>query len=128
MQRSACSAKNDLNSCTKFTKKSFKERKNFFFKNSLCLGCSCNGHVIVIANCKKRLKCNECSRLHPTCLHIKDREPNDKEKENSSNCINVCPLLHHDGGTDNAMIVPVWVRQTNDPNKELLQYAILDDQ
>ena len=40
----------------------------------------------------------------------------------------MCPLLHHDGGTDNAMIVPVWVRQTNDPNKELLQYAILDDQ
>jgi hypothetical protein len=121
-----CKEGHDLNSCTKFTKKSFKERKNFFFKNSLCLGCSCNGHVI--ANCKKRLKCNECSRLHPTCLHIKDREPNDKEKENSSNCINVCPLLHHDGGTDNAMIVPVWVRQTNDPNKELLQYAILDDQ
>ena len=127
-----CRGDHDISSCETFAGKSFKERKNFFFKNHLCLGCCCNGHVI--ANCKHRLKCNECSRLHPTCLHIKKNEDNGKEKgkgeekENLSNCINVCPLLDQDGGTDNAMIVPVWVRRTDEPSKEFLQYAILDDQ
>ena len=128
-----CKGDHHLNDCKKFTEKTFKEKKNFFFKNYLCLGCACDGHVI--SNCNKRLKCKECSKSHPTCLHIKHndknedkREQKEGEKENLSNCINVCPFLQQGGGTDNAMIVPVWVRHNDKPNKEILQYAILDDQ
>ncbi|CAH3167848.1 unnamed protein product [Porites lobata] len=33
-----------------------------------------------------------------------------------------------EGGSDHAMIVPVWVRQVSQPSKEVLQYAVLDDQ
>ena len=88
---------------------SFKERKNFFFKHRLCLGCSNPGHVI--ANCKKKLKCKECSKLHPTCLHIeeieKDENRNDRYVECVNKCVNVCSILDQDEGMDNAMIIPV---------------------
>ena len=40
----------------------------------------------------------------------------------------MCPFLQQGGVTDNAMIVPVWIRHKDSPNKEILQYAILDDQ
>ena len=135
-----CKQNHHLSACKKFTENSFKEKKNFFFKNHLCLGCASNGHVI--SNCNKRLKCKECLKLHPTCLHIKQNEKNEHkkeengdkkeesggDKENLSNCINVCSVLEQGGGTDNAMIVPVWVRHKNNPEQEILQYAILDDQ
>ena len=65
------------NQCNKFAERSFKEGKNFFFKNSLWLGCSNHGHVV--ANCRKKMKCKECFQLHPKCFHIKETEKN-KEK------------------------------------------------
>ena len=76
-----------------------------------------------MANCKKRLKCKTCSGMHPTCLHK-------EQTQNSvavSNCMSVCLLADQSGGIDHTMIVPVWVRPVGEPEREILQYAVLDD-
>ena len=76
-----------------------------------------------MANCKKRLKCKTCSRMHPTCLHK-------EQTQNSvalSNCMSVCLIADQSGGFDHTMIVPVWVKPVRETENEFLQYAVLED-
>ena len=76
-----------------------------------------------MANCKKRLKCKTCSGMHPTCLHK-------EQTQNSvavSNCMSVCLLADQSGGFDHTMIVAVWVRSVGEPEREILQYAVLNN-
>ena len=61
--------------------------------------------------------------MHPTCLH-KERT---RDSVAVSNCTSVCLLPDQSGGFDHTMIVPVWVRPVGEPEKEVLQYAFLDD-
>ena len=116
-----CDGNHSLNKCKRFAKNPYKDKKKFFLKKYLCLGCAADSHKI--AYCKNKLKCDVCSRLHPTCLH-QDVE----NKENVSNCTNVCMLPEQNGGVDHAMIIPVWVRRASELSKEILQVAVLDDQ
>lgn len=117
-----CKEEHQLDECKKFAEKPHKERKDFFYKKFLCLGCASSSQHQV-SSCKNRLKCRTCSGNHPTCLHIQ-KTP----KESITNCTNVCTIPEQEGGSDHAMIVPVWVRQVSQPSKEVLQYAVLDDQ
>ena len=104
-------------------KKSFKERKNFFFQKRLCLGCSSKTDPR-IANCKHKKVCKICSKPHPTCLH----KENEKQVSNgTSSCINVCSLRDQQDDKDHTMIVPVWVRPERESSNEILQYAVPDD-
>ena len=76
-----------------------------------------------MANCKKRLKCRTCSGMHPTCLHK-------EQTQNSvavSNRMNACLLAVQSGGFDHTMIVTVLVRPVREPEREILQYTVLDD-
>lgn len=127
-----CKEHHKLNDCMSFRDKSFKERKAFFFKKRLCMGCAqSNQHQA--KECKDRLKCKTCEGRHPTCLH---KEESDLESDSTSEnepkevipkCTSVCSVEDQDG-IDNAMIVPVWVRLEKEPRQEILQYAVLDDQ
>ena len=74
-------------------------------------------------DCKERSKCKTCSGMHPTCLH-KEQSQVDVVV---SNCVSVCMLPDQGGGFDHTLIVPVWVRPVGQPEKEILQYAVLDD-
>ena len=92
--------------------------------SSACMGCAATKSHRV-ANCKERLKCKikTCSGTHPTCLH--KELPQDNVA--ISNCMSVCLIPEQSGGFDHTMIVPVWVRPVGKPEKEILQYAVLDD-
>ena len=62
-----CQKTHDLNSCEEFKKKSYKDRKKFFFAKRLCLGCaSSSEHQYKDCNVKK--SCAVCSELHPTFI------------------------------------------------------------
>lgn len=106
----------------KFAEKPRKERKDFFYKRFLCLGCASSSQHQV-ASCGNRLKCRICFGNHPTCLHVQKTLA-----ESITNCTNVCTIPEQEGGSDHAMIVPVWVRQVDETSKEVMQYAVLDDQ
>ena len=126
-----CNEGHKLNDCKSFRDKSFKERKNFFFKKRLCMGCAqSNQHQA--KECENRVKCKTCERNHPTCLHKTESDcapdsTKDKLTEAIPKCTSVCGVEDQDG-VDNAMIVPVWVRSERKPDEEILQYAVLDDQ
>ena len=117
-----CGAVHKLNDCSDFCRKPFSERRDFFFCERLCMGCAAsNSHQV--ANCKKRLNCKTCSRMHPTCLHKEETQ----DSPAISNCMSVCLVPDQSGGFDHTMIVPVWVRPVGEPEKEILQYAVLKD-
>ena len=63
-----CKEDHCLDECKKFAEKPHKERKDFFYRKFLCLGCASSSQHQV-ASCKNRLKCRTCSGNHPTCLH-----------------------------------------------------------
>ena len=56
--------------CRVLQAKTYEDKKTFVQKAGLCYACLRRGHRA--KDCKHRLKCNTCQRLHPTVLH---REP-----------------------------------------------------
>ena len=76
-----------------------------------------------VKDCRYKKSCKVCSGRHLTCFH---KEPTSQQERVTTNCINVCGET--DKSTEYSMIVPVWVRPRNQPDKEILQYAVLDDQ
>ncbi len=117
-----CTENHTLDMCKKFTEKPLKEKKSFFFTNFLCYGCGASSNH-KIKNCRYKKSCKVCSGGHLSCFH---KEQTDQQERVTANCINVC--RDADESTEYSMIVPVWVRSKNEPEKEILQYAILDDQ
>jgi len=101
----------------------------------LCFGCLGKGHYS--KDCGKRLTCHKCGKPHPTVLHYDpkdDKELGNQEKievhedRGSSNVSSVC---HHTVGDranmTNSMIIPVWLHHKDNPQREILVFALLDD-
>ena len=63
-----CKKNHHLDECQHFLRKPFNERKDFFFKKRLCMGCaSASSHQV--RECKDRKACQTCGGTHLTCLH-----------------------------------------------------------
>lgn len=62
---------------TKIKELTNTERIDFLKSKGLCFGCLTFGHLS--KNCKKRLKCQICSRLHPDILHVKKEDDSASE-------------------------------------------------
>ncbi|XP_068748845.1 uncharacterized protein [Montipora capricornis] len=117
-----CGQRHKLDDCQDFCKKPFSERRDLFFRERLCMGCAISkSHQV--KDCKERSKCKTCSGMHPTCLH---KEQSQVDVVVSS-CVSVCMLPDQGGGFDHTLIILVWVRPVGQPEKEILQYAVLDD-
>ncbi|XP_063959911.1 uncharacterized protein LOC135155123 [Lytechinus pictus] len=117
-----CDKDHHIDDCPEFKQIYYKDKKTFFFKKYLCMGCGQSSNHLG-KDCKQRRECKRCKGNHLTCLHRQKIE----KSSASSNCTNICDLPDQDG-KDHCMIVPVWVRQADDPSREFLEYAILDDQ
>ncbi|XP_071498147.1 uncharacterized protein [Diadema antillarum] len=117
-----CKQDHHLDDCPSFQKKSYHAKKAFFFQKYLCMGCGESSSHLV-KECTKKRKCKKCGEAHLTCLHREKAE----QSSGSSKCTSVCSLPDQDG-KDHCMIVPVWVRHADNPSREYLEYAILDDQ
>ncbi|XP_077862854.1 uncharacterized protein LOC144345005 [Saccoglossus kowalevskii] len=115
-----CKEQHHIDDCDKLMNLHRRERKQFFKTEGLCYACGMtkehNGRA-----CTSRVDCKKCSKKHLTALHY------DENRTTSvSHCISVC---NREGQTtDNSMIVPVWVRSKVNPNREILQYCVLDPQ
>ncbi|XP_030828067.1 uncharacterized protein LOC105436445 isoform X1 [Strongylocentrotus purpuratus] len=121
-----CGREHHLDDCHEFTKKLLHERKGFFFQKNLCMGCGvADSHQV--KDCTQRKVCKVCEGRHLACLHRPRNNQRRPHEEGSSKCTNVCSLPDQDG-QEHCMIVPVWVRCKDEPSREFLHYAILDDQ
>ena len=114
--------------CQQFRKKTPLDRKEFIMKRGLCLGCLRYGHVS--KDCKKKSICEKCKNKHPTCLHgdyevlYPNKKPSTEEK-----LANVHSSLQQDSKTlQCSMTVPVYISSEENPEKEILIYALLDTQ
>jgi hypothetical protein len=126
-----CQGTHSLDFCPTFQEKPVQERKDFVFKSEVCFGCLRKGKHKV-KDCKNRLKCRTCTRLHPTALHG-DRI---KAAENTVNSTNIEParsmsckgLVDRTDASKSSMILPVWISHRDQPQTEHMVYAMLDNQ
>ena len=96
---SKCGERHKLDDCQDFCKKPFSERRDFFFRERLCMGCAISkSHQV--KDCKERSKCKTCSGMHPTCLH-KEQSQVDVVV---SNCVRVYIRPDQGGGFDHTLI------------------------
>nr|BDT62739.1 MAG: hypothetical protein [Metapenaeus ensis nimavirus] len=77
-----CSQQHNLNYCDGYLKLDLEGRKNFVFKHKLCRGCLMKGHIF--KNCRQKVKCKTCNRLHPTSLHDDTRMQRENKEESET--------------------------------------------
>ena len=135
-----CKQDHSIHHCEDFLKERLEDRKAFIIKNNLCFGCLRRGHSS--KECKRRSTCSTCLRRHPTPLHgdfpstsdsaNKGRPVEDDHQETTAeNDIvpsSVSCRTNIGKGGSTSMIVPVWVSTADQPNQEVLVYALLDTQ
>ncbi|XP_064632518.1 uncharacterized protein LOC135490878 [Lineus longissimus] len=128
-----CKGNHSLDFCHSFLSKTLDDKKKFAWEKKLCFGCLKPGHRS--KNCRHRLKCKECSKMHPTALHGDKRQPNpasdtglsrerkDDDMPKKADCKCTSTDTEY-----SAMIVPVWIAHKDEPLREQLVYAMLDSQ
>ena len=131
-----CQQTHFIINCNLFEKCSQEEKRLFVMKNKLCFGCLRVGHHS--KDCQKRHTCKKCSRRHPTVLHneqAKQQEKPDQSPGTTSSKkedeIHKAVSFKVDNGASSGrttMIVPVWLSTVDEKDKEVLTYAILDNQ
>lgn len=99
-----------------------EDRTLFLRKRGHCYGCLNGQHLY--KTCEEKMKCDQCGGLHPTLLHDEDRR---KPK-------NVTAMTTNKDNTEysschfNSMIIPVNLGHVDNPKKEIMVYALLDNQ
>ena len=88
--------------------------------------------------CRNRMTCKKCGKQHSTTLHQESKTQTESSLESSaekrstdgphvSNCAKVSNALVWGDCDVNAMIIPVWLSQQDNPQVEVMVYAPLDD-
>ena len=136
-----CKGEHSIHHCKTFLKEKIEDRKSFIIKNNLCFGCLRKGHSS--KGCQHQSTCATCQKRHPTLLHGDLRStpsPKGEEETIKNSHKEVLPegnetapssVSHHTNigeGGSTSMIVPVWVSAVDQPNQEVLVYALLDTQ
>ena len=127
-----CSEVHYLNGCPKFLEMDVSKRKDLVKTLGLCYSCLRGGHLS--KNCKHKLTCNECKKPHPTSLHyppkVKQREDSKEpkgEERNANSCASVSQSSKNRENVTNCMILPVLLHHKDNPDVEIMVYALLDD-
>ncbi len=136
-----------IHTCRQFMNKSITERVKFVQTKGLCFGCLNSGHHS--KKCGKRSVCDTCKGKHPTCLHEerdkesgKNKESDKEQKESKSikdtkeikqskeapNETIAHRVVQTNSSELTSTISPVWLSTINDPEHEILLYALLDSQ
>ena len=132
-----CKGEHHLDDCRQFTAKSLEERKQFVKQKGLCFGCFEHGHRSKF--CKQRRICKTCQKRHPTLLHGDIRNNKEHEKETVDKKETVPKSVQGFSGASHSnsnisncdkcsMIMPVYISHRDNPDKEVLIYALLDTQ
>lgn len=121
--------------CPVFAAKPMADKKTFIHQNQLCFGCLRKGHIT--KDCRTKHICGVCGRRHPTCLHDERvKKPGEATMKGSTSTegqasheihkVNSHTVIREACATSS--IVPVYLSSANEPEKEILTYALLDTQ
>ena len=119
---SYCTKEHDIDTCEEFLALGRDAALKFLKENKLCFGCGCTAEHMS-HQCQSRCTCSKCKRKHLSALHIEATT-----KETNSSCTEVCSQPEQHDGSDNSLIVLLWVRSKSNMNSEILCYCIIDDQ
>lgn len=119
-----------LNKCSELLNLPLEDRKAFVMREKLCFGCLKPSHQS--KDCPKKHTCQICKKPHPTLLHNnrnfrlgeKEKESQTRESSTKARSFKVNSTV----GSHTSMIVPVWISANENSNKEVLTYAMLDNQ
>ncbi|GAA6067472.1 uncharacterized protein LOC108180199 [Tachysurus ichikawai] len=125
--------KHNIAQCPTFAERTIEDKKTFVQENHLCFGCLRKGHIF--KDCKRRHKCGTCGRNHPTCLHeerdklpLKASRKTSTEVQASQEVHKVMAHVLTQSSCATSSIVPVFISTVEEPQREVLTYALLDTQ
>ena len=139
-----CKNLHNIDDCKSFASKKVEECRDFARANGLCFGCLKKGHRVYA--CRNRLTCKICSKRHPTVLHLELPSFYTKSEVKQTNSKTVQDDLSDDstllkgvqtgvshlnesnGASLSSLVVPVWISHQDEPEREILIYALLDTQ
>ena len=131
----------DIVDCRTFTNKTAKEKNNFIKGKSLCYGCLKEGHPS--SKCRNRKKCtvDDCVNWHPVPVHgiyeelypnrssSSSKESKEEVPSNKKFTLNTTVLRTKEDkpyGKVYTMALPVYISTKENPENEVLIYALLD--
>ena len=120
--------------CRKLAKLTKSEQQEFIESENLCFKCLWKGHGA--KKCQVKIKCSKCGESHPTCLHDWKQKktdgsagPTDGSTDSSATTSEVSALNTGSQGRDlTTMILPVYISAPENPDQEILVYALIDTQ
>ncbi|KAL7852267.1 hypothetical protein SRHO_G00180520 [Serrasalmus rhombeus] len=130
-----CQGEHTLEQCKRLQKSLHREKLDFLRSKGLCFSCLKPGHMSKA--CGEKLRCQLCSMIHPTLLHmnIKEKvEPRSEQAKDTesptviSSFVDIADKYDCNGAwnTDRVLaIVPVQVKAKKG-NKIVTSYAFLD--
>jgi len=125
-----CSRDHHLNVCPDFLKKKLFDRTRYIKENRLCFSCLRPNHQS--KDCKSKMKCDTCSKNHPTSLHDDMWMSREESLENTvvkdRITVGKTNVTNPKYSSSTSMIVPVYVSSRENPQTEQLVYAMLDTQ
>ena len=117
---SFCESDHSIHNCDLFKRKSFVERQEIIRECRLCFGCLNRGHML--RDCRNPIRCTICGGPHPPVMHKEPDMATTSATTYVSHNSNRGPLRK------SSMIVPVFISECDDPDREVLTYAMLDTQ
>ncbi len=132
---------NVLAKCRKLIEKTIQDHVKFVRSERLCFGCLQTGHHS--RRCDDKSTCEKCQKR--LCLHddkfnevSKYQRPNHSKRDESSKekmdeeevaaAAITNAVRQVDSNTQTSTIIPVWVSSINEPDHEILVYALFDTQ
>ena len=119
-------ATHDTADCPKLCALSQDNIQSFMKKEHLCFLCLRKGHGQT--RCYVKLNCGECKGKHATCLHSKQtqQDSNGKTTVTSEEVVSLQINSDEPAGLT-TMILPVFVSTQENPENEILVYAMVDN-
>ena len=132
-----CDGDHQVDECDMFNKMGLPEKNDVVMKHGLCRGCLQTGHIW--RTCKKRKKCEQCFRWHPTVLHDDSRSPPQRNtavpsrapsrsEETQVKAVALQVRANDKVSCSHTMIVPVRLEHADHPEHQTVVYALLDPQ
>ena len=125
-----CKKSHRVDQCEMFLAKSEGDKKSFVRSNGLCYGCLRRGHLY--ANCRRR---DPALMRDP---HTSGEKTNKDKVEATEACVNATEpkvVSHRTTSSSNSsetsihtMIIPVVLNHNNNPDLQVITYALLDNQ
>ena len=112
-----CSSSHDLDDCDRFKQMSNSAKVKFLYDKKLCFSCYASKAGHISKTCTQKRICTICNGTHPTGMHRFEDIPTRSTVQQLSEedeLVSMC-------------VMPVRLTHKDNPGKEVIVYAVLDD-